>query len=56
MKKKYLEKLLKRNGWVKVDGTKHDRWIKAENTEFVPRHTEVNEILAKEIIKKWGLK
>lgn len=56
MKKRDLERLLARNGWVKEAGTKHDRWTKGEETEFVPRHTEINEILAKAIIKRQNLK
>jgi mRNA interferase HicA len=56
MKKRDLEKLLGKNGWVKEEGTKHDRWTKGDQTEFVPRHTEINEILAMAIIKRRGLK
>lgn len=52
MKKRDLEKLLLKNGWVKEAGTKHDRWRKGDETEFIPRHTEINEFLAKAIIKR----
>lgn len=56
MKKRDLEKLLQKNGWVKEEGTKHDRWTKGKETEFVPRHNEINEILAKAIIRRRGLR
>ncbi len=56
MKKRDLEKLLKKNGWIKEEGKKHDRWAKGNQTEFIPRHTEINEELAKAIIKRRGLK
>lgn len=56
MKKRDLERLLRKNGWVKEEGTKHDRWTKSGQTEFIPRHTEINELLAKAIIKRRRLK
>lgn len=56
MKKRDLEKLFLKNGWIKVEGGKHEKWIKGTETEMLPRHMEINEILAKSIIKRRGLK
>jgi len=36
-------------------GGKHDVYTDGINTEQIPRHAEINEILAKALIKKWGL-
>ena len=47
MKHRELVKLLEANGWyIKRNGGNHD----------IPRHPEINERLAKSIIKKLGLK
>lgn len=56
MKKKKLEKLLRDNGWVKTGGSKHDKWVKGDETEMLPRHTEIEEELAKSIIKRRKLR
>ena len=42
-----------------IEGFSH-LWLlwyfsEGKDKEMVPRHTEVNELLAKSIIKKWGL-
>lgn len=55
MKKRDLEKLFRKNGWTKFEGSKHDKWVKGNETEMLPRHNEINELLAKEIIKRRGL-
>ncbi len=52
MKKKILEKELKKLGWwLKRHGGKHDIWTNGEDEEPVPRHNEINELLAKKILK-----
>ena len=57
MKTKELIKLLKKNGWKFIrNGGNHDLYMKDDELEAVPRHKEVNEILAKAIIKRRGLK
>jgi mRNA interferase HicA len=56
MKKRDLEKLFLKNGWIKLQGSKHEKWVKGKETEMLPRHAEINEILAKDIIKRRGLK
>lgn len=57
MKQRDLVKLLLKNGWTFYrNGGNHDIYIKGKDSESVPRHKEVNEQLAKSIIKRWGLK
>ena len=56
MKRKDLIKRLKKAGFVFArHGGKHDVFKRGEDEEQVPRHTEINEMLAKAIIKRWGL-
>jgi mRNA interferase HicA len=53
MKKNILEKMLKDFGWYLLrQGSNHEIWTNGEITEPIPRHREINEILAKKIIKK----
>ena len=57
MKRKDLIKLFKDNGWwVLREGNEHTIMTNGKNIDEVPRHTEINEILAKKIIKRWELK
>ena len=57
MKKRELVKLLESNGWyVKRNGGNHDIYTDGERTEPIPRHPDINERLAKRIIKKLELK
>lgn len=57
MKQRDLVKLLLKNGWTFYrNGGNHDIYIKGKDSESVPRHKEVNEQLAKSIIKRWDLK
>ena len=56
MKQKDLIKLLKDNGWYLVrDGGNHDIYTNGKDVEAIPRHREINEQLAKAIIKRSGL-
>lgn len=56
MKKRDLEKLFKKAGWKFLrNGGDHDIWTNGKDVESIPRHREVNERLAKALIKKWGL-
>ena len=53
MKKKDLEQLLMKAGWIKTAGGRHDKWIKEGCRPIpVPRHREINELTAKSIIKQ----
>jgi predicted RNA binding protein YcfA (HicA-like mRNA interferase family) len=57
MKRKDLIKLLEKNGWYfKRNGANHDIYTNGKVIEPIPRHTEINEKLAKAIIKKLGLR
>ncbi len=57
MKRRDLIKLLEKNGWIFYrNGGNHDVYIKGTETEAVPRHSEINEMLAKAIIKRRNLK
>lgn len=56
MKRKDLVKLLEANGWyLKRSGGNHDIYTDGTKSEPIPRHSEINEMLAKGIIKKLGL-
>lgn len=56
MKRSDLVKKLMKNGWYfKRDGGNHEIWTDGTQTEAIPRHREVNEMLAKSIIKKYKL-
>lgn len=57
MKRRDLIKLLEKNGWrFNRNGGSHDVFVKGNTSEMVPRHTEINENLAKAIIKRNNLK
>ena len=56
MKRKDLIKKLKSIGFeIDRHGASHDIYIRGKDKEIIPRHNEINEILAKAILKKWGL-
>jgi len=53
VKRKELEKALRElNWWFLRHGGKHDVWTNGEREEPIPRHVEVNEKLARSIIRK----
>ena len=57
MKRRDLIKLLEKNGFsFKRNGGEHDIYSKDKIREAIPRHREINEKLAKAIIKRHGLK
>ena len=57
MKRRDLIKLLEANGWYfKREGANHDLYTSGKDSEAIPRHTEINELLARQIIKRRGLK
>lgn len=57
MKQRDFIKLLEKNGWkFKREGANHIIYEKGGEIEKVPRHREINEKLAKGLIKKLGLK
>ena len=56
MKRRLLIKKLERAGFV-LDrhGHEHDIYRRGQDEECVPRHKEINENLAKHIMRKWNL-
>ena len=56
MKKRDVEKRFIKGGWwLKRHGGNHDVWTNGEREEQIPRHPEINERLAKAILKRNGL-
>jgi len=56
MKRDELIKLFERNGWwLKREGGSHTIYTNGDQSEPIPRHNEIDEILAKKIIKRRGL-
>ena len=56
MKKRDLEKRLKKAGFVfERHGSSHDIYVRGSDEEQLPRHREIDEDLAKAIIRKWRL-
>jgi len=52
MKKRDLEKRLKSLGWwFERHGGCHDVWTNGKEFESLPRHNEINELLAKKVIR-----
>jgi len=57
MKRRDLIKLFEKNGWWFLrDGGNHDIYTDGKVFEPISRQREINEILAKRIIKRRGLK
>ena len=57
MKRRDLIKKFEKNGWwLERHGSDHDIYTDGKDIEPVARHTEINEILAKKIIKRRNLK
>jgi mRNA interferase HicA len=57
MKTKDIIGLLENNGWrFKRHGAKHDIYIKGNERESIVRHRDMDEELAKAIIRRRGLK
>ncbi len=52
MKKRDLEKKLKKSGWWLLrEGGNHAVWTNGDLVQAVPRHPEINENTAKSILK-----
>lgn len=57
MKRRELIKLLEKNGWYfKRNGGNHELYTDGKQVEAIPRHPQINERLARDIIKKYHLK
>ena len=56
MKSRDLIKKLEKIGFeFDRHGGKHDVYRRGKDLEEIPRHNEINERLAKAILRKWGL-
>ena len=56
MKRKELIKKVVANGWyLERHGSRHDIYTNGIDEEPIPRHTEIDENLAKKILRKTGL-
>lgn len=55
-KRRDVVKLLTRNGFESIGGTRHEVFVKPGFRAEVPRHNEIGETLFKEIKKQAGLK
>ena len=56
MKRKELVKLLEKGGFqFERHGANHDVYTRGSEREEIPRHKEINEYLAKAILKRRGL-
>lgn len=57
MKRKDLIKLFEKNGWkFEREGGNHTVYTNGKDSEVIPRHGEINERLAKALIRKHNLK
>jgi hypothetical protein len=50
VKKRRLERELRRLGWWRAHGGKHDKWTNGTFSVAVPRHAEINEYTARAIL------
>ena len=56
MKQRDLIKRLEKAGFVmKRHGGDHDIYIRGNDEDQIPRHREIDERLAKAILRRWGL-
>ena len=57
MKRRELLKLFTNVGWYFLrNGANHDIYTNGKDNVPIPRHPDINEVLARALIKKWGLK
>ena len=57
MKRRDLERALRRGGWTFLrHGGRHDIWTDGNREEAIPRHAEINERLARAILRRAGRK
>ncbi|MCL2198597.1 MAG: type II toxin-antitoxin system HicA family toxin [Defluviitaleaceae bacterium] len=57
MKRRDLIKKLEQNGWhLERHGSKHDIYTNGTKREAISRQVEINEILAKKILKRSGIR
>ena len=57
MKRRELIKKLEAAGFEFYEhGGSHDKYKRDKDVEIIPRHREINERTAKNILKKWNIK
>lgn len=57
MKRKRLLQLFKRHGWYLYrHGGNHDIWTNGKEKEVIPRHPNIDEWLARDLIRKHQLR
>ncbi|MCL2606315.1 MAG: toxin-antitoxin system, toxin component, HicA family protein [Coriobacteriia bacterium] len=57
MKRRKLIKLFMADGWEFLrEGRNHEIWTNGKDIEQIPRKREINEKLARALIRKWNLK
>ena len=53
MKKRLVEKILRKSGWWLLrQGGSHEVWTNGEEKVSIPRHKEVDELTARGVMKK----
>jgi mRNA interferase HicA len=53
VKRRELERRLIECGWRFLrSGSRHDVWSNGERDEAIPRHNEINEVLARAILRR----
>ncbi|MBR6390633.1 MAG: type II toxin-antitoxin system HicA family toxin [Lachnospiraceae bacterium] len=56
MKRRILIRKLVKAGFIlERHGSDHDVYKRGTDKEEIPRHREINELLAKDILRKWGI-
>jgi mRNA interferase HicA len=57
METREIIKKMKKAGFkFESHGTNHDWYVRGKDREQIPRHPRMDDRVAKDIIKKWGLK
>ena len=57
MKRRELIKKLQKAGFaLERNGANHDIYSRGKDKEVIPRHSEINEKLARAILRKWNIK
>lgn len=54
-RKELINRLLKNGWWLERNGANHDIYTSGIRREPIPRHNEIDELLAKAIIRRQGL-
>ncbi len=54
-RRELVNKLISAGFFFERHGGNHDIYRRGSDIEKVPRHKEINEMLAKAILRKWGL-